>query len=190
MWHILPMFSSTQHGGASIMAAGGVPLWALHNRPLMSRQQNLVQSESSQHTLYRAPSRLWIYIAGAYDCTTQRDETPSSCDGPSGEAGMGGSVVIHTKLFFRGSTLCLLSHRVSDEQPASPPPPRTPPVTSLPPLPDGPTLPPYIIYIFIYFTPALRVTILISSVKHDYYLLMPKLRGHSFCHPPRCIFPA
>lgn len=67
-------------------------------------------------------------------------------------------------------TLCLLSHRVGDGRPAPPPPPPPPshpPATSLPPLPDGPTplsLPPSrslstFIYIFIYFTPALRVTV-------------------------------
>lgn len=75
-----------------------------------------------------------------------------------------------------------------------------PPTTSLPPLPDGAPLLllllPYFflfIYLFIYLSLPLRLCglpFLISSVKHDYYLLMPKLRGHSFCHPRRRIFPA
>lgn len=74
--------------------------------------------------------------------------------------------------------------------PAPPLPPPNPPTTSLPPLPDGPT-PRHFLFIYLSILPRLcGFPFLISSVKHDYYLLMLKLRGHSFCHPRRCIFPA
>lgn len=93
---------------------------------------------------------------------------------PGGEPPICRLVVISELFLPAHFTLCLLSHRVGDECPAPPlPRPPThlptypPPTTSLPPLPDGPTPLPSspsrslstFIYIFIYFTPALRVTV-------------------------------
>lgn len=89
-----------------------------------------------------------------------------SMTGPSRKPQICGSVVISQLSLPHCLTLCLLSHRVGDGRPAPPPPP---PPTHPPPhyllYLMGPILfPPPLslstfIYIFIYFTPALRVTV-------------------------------
>lgn len=120
--------------------------------------------------------------------------------GPGGEPPICRLVVISELFLPAHFTLCLLSHRVGDECPA--PPLRRPPTHHPPPhyllylmgpllFPPPPLAPSLLLFIYLFILPRLcGLPFLISSVKHDYYLLMLKLRGHSFCHPRRCIFPA
>lgn len=149
---------------------------------LSTRMDGFIVCPKTSHTDIFQPDEVFFFYIGA-----QRGATDLQlCRDPR--------TLSTTRL-----TLCLLSHRAGDETPG-------PPLLLLPHLLTHhlitsstwwahcsflPLSPSPLLFIYLSILPQLcGLPFLISSVKHDYYLLMPKLRGHSFCHPRHCIFPA
>lgn len=145
------------------------------------------------------PPHVWMFVACGKISRTdifQPDEASFFYSGPSREPEICSLVVI-PELSPPLVSLFVYSHTelvMRAQAPLFPPPTHPPPhylLYLMGPLLFPPPLSSPLLFIYLSILPQrCGLPFLISSVKHDYYLLMPKLRGHSFCHPRRCIFPA